>query len=122
MKNIFLSLISIFSLLSVPIAVSQSALALDSSAESGFEKGIKDTGGSSGQSVSSFIQSIINILLFIAGVIAVVMVVIGGLRFVLSNGDSGATSKARNTIIYALVGLVITIMSYAIVNFVLGNI
>ncbi len=65
------------------------------------------------------IKSVINILLFVVGIVAVIMIIIGGLRYVLSGGDSSATNNAKNTIIYSVVGLIVAFMAYAIVNFVL---
>ena len=81
-----------------------------------------DDDGRSLNSVTYTLRNIINILLYVAGIIAVVIVVIAGFRFVTSNGDAAQVSKAKNTIIYALVGLVVAIMAYAIVNFILENI
>ena len=72
--------------------------------------------------VKTTIKDIINILLFLIGMIAVLMIVIAGFRFVTSNGDANTVSSAKNTIIYAVIGIVIAIMSYAIVNFILDNI
>ena len=68
------------------------------------------------------IKQVINILLTVAGIIAVLMVVIGGIRYVTSDGDSSRASQAKNTILYALIGLIVAVSSYAIVNFVLGRI
>jgi hypothetical protein len=51
----------------------------------------------------------------------VIMIIVAGLRYVTSNGDPQTASKAKNTIIYAIIGLVIAILSYAIVNFVLSQ-
>lgn len=65
---------------------------------------------------------ILNTFTFIIGAIAVLMMVIGGLRYVLSAGDATATASAKNTILYAAVGLVLAAMANAIVNFVLTNI
>ena len=70
--------------------------------------------------VNTLIQTIINILLFVLGAIAVIMIVVGGIRYTTSNGDSSAITGAKNTILYAVVGLVIALLAYAIVNFVLG--
>ena len=50
------------------------------------------------------------------------MLIYGGIRYVLSSGDSGAVQNAKNTIMYAIIGLVIAILAYAIVNFVIGSI
>lgn len=65
---------------------------------------------------------ILNTFTFIIGAVAVLMMVIGGLRYVLSSGDATATAGAKNTILYSAVGLVIAAMANAIVNFVLTNI
>ncbi len=65
---------------------------------------------------------ILNTITFVAGAVAVLMIVIGGLRYTLSNGDQSGINNAKNTIIYAVVGLVLALMANAIVNFVLVNI
>jgi len=65
---------------------------------------------------------ILNTFTFIIGAVAVLMIVIGGLRYVLSAGDATALTSAKNTILYAAVGLVLAAMANAIVNFVLTNI
>lgn len=66
-------------------------------------------------------MKIINTIIFVIGAVAVVMIVIGGFRYVVSGGDSGNITSAKNTILYAVVGLVIAILSFAIVNFVINN-
>jgi hypothetical protein len=60
-------------------------------------------------------------MLFVVGAISVIMVVIGGLRYVISGGNSGNVTAAKNTILYAIVGLIISIMAYAIINFVISS-
>lgn len=75
-----------------------------------------------GDDIATLLGSVISLLLFIAGSAAVLVIVVGGIRYITSDGDPGAASKAKNTIIFALVGLVIAIMSYSIVNFVIGRI
>ncbi|OGL32235.1 hypothetical protein A3F64_01530 [Candidatus Saccharibacteria bacterium RIFCSPHIGHO2_12_FULL_42_8] len=72
--------------------------------------------------IKSTIRDVINIMLFLIGMIAVLMIVIAGFRFVTSNGDSNTVSSAKNTIIYAVIGIVVAVMAYAIVNFILDNI
>lgn len=76
---------------------------------------------SQGDNATSMIQVVINILLYVLGIISVVMIVIGGIRFTTSNGDPASTKTARMTIIYSVVGLVVAILSYAIVNLVVGR-
>ncbi|HXH04804.1 MAG TPA: hypothetical protein VNI82_00035 [Candidatus Nitrosotenuis sp.] len=63
-------------------------------------------------------QTVTNILLFIVGAIAVIMLIIGGIRYVVSGGDQSAVTAAKNTILYAIVGIVVAILAYAAVQFV----
>jgi len=63
-------------------------------------------------------KTVVNILLFIVGAVSVIMIVVGGLRYVVSGGDSSAVNSAKNTVMYAIVGIVVAFMAYAIVNFV----
>lgn len=78
------------------------------------------TGG--GTSVTSIIRTVVNILSWIVGVTAVIMVIIGGFMYVTSAGESGKASTARSTIIYAIVGLVIVAFAQSIVRFVLDKV
>lgn len=64
------------------------------------------------------ITQVTNILLFIIGTIAVIMVILGGIRYTLSNGDSSQISSAKNTVLYAVIGLIVALLAFAIVNFV----
>ena len=79
---------------------------------------IKDAGAPATQNQ---INDIVNIIFAIAGSLALLFVVIGGLRFILSQGDPNGVAQGKNTVIYALVGLVIVITAYGIVAFVLNN-
>ena len=63
---------------------------------------------------------ITNTVLYAVGIISVVMLIFGGLRYVISGGDSKKVTDAKNTIMYALIGLIISILAYAIVNFVIN--
>lgn len=66
-------------------------------------------------------STITNTLLFILGAISVIMIIVGGLRYVISGGDSAAVSAAKNTILYAIVGVIVALLAYAIINFVIGS-
>lgn len=66
-------------------------------------------------------QTITNVLLFIIGAISVIMLIIGGIRYVVSGGDSSAVTSAKNTILYAIVGIIVALLAYALVNFVLSS-
>lgn len=85
------------------------------------QKGANDVGASGEASLGERIQSVVNILLYILGAIAVIMIVIGGIRYATSNGDSGSIKSAKDTILYAVIGLVVAILAYAIVNFILQS-
>lgn len=74
-----------------------------------------------GPSVTKTIQNVVNTLLFVVGMAAVIVVVIAGFRMVTANGDSQAVAKARSSIIYALVGIVVAVSAYAVVNFILDQ-
>ena len=64
-------------------------------------------------------QTVVNILLFIVGAISVIMLIVGGIRYVVSGGDQSAVTGAKNTILYAIVGIVVAFLAYAAVNFVI---
>lgn len=70
---------------------------------------------------SGVFQIITNVLLFIIGAISVIMLIIGGIRYTVSGGDSAAVTSAKNTILYAIVGIIVALLAYAVVNFVLGS-
>lgn len=63
-----------------------------------------------------------NLALYIVGAIAVIMLIWGGLRYITSGGDSKKITDAKNTVLYAIIGLVIAFLSFAIINFVLNAI
>lgn len=73
------------------------------------------------QKVNDLLKEVINIFSILVGIIAVIMIIWGGLKYITSGGDSGNVSGAKNTIIYALVGLVIVALAQFIVRFVLGK-
>ncbi|MBQ6147510.1 hypothetical protein IJI70_01550 [Candidatus Saccharibacteria bacterium] len=68
--------------------------------------------------LATIVNNIINIVLYVVGIIAVVMIIIGGVQYATSAGDTNKVTKAKNTILYGIVGLVISVLAYAIVNFV----
>lgn len=74
-----------------------------------------------GSRVGSLMADVINLFSLLVGIVSVIMIIIGGFQFITANGDSGKITSARTTIIYALVGLVVVLMSQFIVHFVLGR-
>lgn len=82
-------------------------------------KGTQATGTDTSTSFEGGIKQIVNVLLFLIGAISVVVIIIGGIMYVVSAGDSNTTKRAKDTILYAVVGLIISLLAYAIVNFVI---
>jgi hypothetical protein len=78
-------------------------------------------GTETGCAGKSLFKTITNILLFLIGAISVIMLIIGGVRYVVSGGDSSAVTGAKNTILYAIVGIIVAILAYALVNFVING-
>lgn len=72
--------------------------------------------------VNDIITTVINIFSLVVGVVSVIMIIIGGLKYITSGGDSGNVSGAKNTILYAIVGLVIVALAQVIVRFVLTRV
>ena len=90
----------------------------------GIEGGLDCVGGGSNMPKNIFgtggvFNTIANTALFIIGAISVLMLIYGGIRYTMSGGDSKAVEGAKNTILYAIIGVVIAVLAYAIVNFVL---
>ena len=79
------------------------------------------TDGTGAACNNDIFKTITNILLFLIGAVSVIMLIIGGIRYTVSGGDSAAVTSAKNTILYAIVGLVVAILAFAIVNFVVGS-
>lgn len=72
--------------------------------------------------INNIIKLVINIFSLVVGVVSVIMIIVGGLKYITSGGESGNISSAKNTIIYAIIGLVIVALAQFIVHFVLGKI
>lgn len=70
---------------------------------------------------SGSVKSVLNVVYFIATVVAVIVIIVAGIIFSTSLGDTSKVSRARNTIIYAAIGLVVVIVAYSITAFVAGS-
>ena len=68
------------------------------------------------------VQVIINVILSVLGIVTVIMIILGGVQYTTSAGDPAKVTKAKNTIMYGVIGLVIALLAFAIVNFVLANV
>lgn len=78
--------------------------------------------GNSPSDVKSVVQSVLKVIFGILGVVAVIVMILGGFYLMTSQGDASKVTRGKNTILYGLVGLVISFLAFAIVNFVLGKI
>ena len=86
---------------------------------------VKDANGCGGGSAANLEEVIVNIVSGIVGVlalVAVIFIVVGGINYMTSQGDPGKVKKAKDTILYAVIGLIIAVLAFAIVNFVIRNI
>jgi hypothetical protein len=81
--------------------------------------GCADTGG---VSLEDIMRKVITIFSIIVGFVAVVMIIVGGIKYITSGGDSGNISGAKNTIIYAIIGLIIVALAQVLVHYVLKNV
>ena len=84
-------------------------------------KGIDAIGGSSSTAtlqVDDIVLAVVNWLLFAVDVISVVMLIVGGIKYATSAGDSNKVTSAKNTIMYAIIGLAVAVLAFAIVGFV----
>jgi ABC-type Fe3+ transport system permease subunit len=70
---------------------------------------------------NTLIQAIVNTLLFAVAAISVIMIIVGGIRYASSNGDASRVTSGKNTVLYSVIGLVVAMLAYAIVNFVITN-
>lgn len=84
--------------------------------------GDRDCDGSANEEgLNELIANVVNIFSVVVGIIAVIMIIIGGFRYITSGGDSSKVTGAKNTIMYAIIGLIIVALAQVVVRFVLGQ-
>lgn len=79
-----------------------------------------DSNENNQNNLMEIVSGIINVIVGVVGFVAVVVVILGGVQYTTSAGDAGKVKKAKDTIMYGIIGLVVAILAFAIVNFVLG--
>lgn len=131
LKSIVLSLAAVSTMAAVPaLAVAPAAFAQTNIVNSlcnGSQFQITDTAtgncpaNTNTSQFNALLARVINIFSAIVGVIAVIMIIVGGLRYITSGGDSGKVSGAKTTIMYALIGLVVVALAQLVVHFVLNQ-
>lgn len=83
---------------------------------------IIDTSGLPKVTGDNAVSTALNIIFGVSASIALLMAVIGGFRYIVANGDPNAVSSAKNTILYAIIGLIVVMAAYSIVAFVVKGI
>ena len=80
------------------------------------------TTASGTSTVNNIITTVINLFSVVVGVIAVIMIIYAGLKYITSGGDSAKITSAKNTIVYAIIGLIVVALAQFIVKFVLNKV
>ena len=124
------SLLAAVSLVAIPLAVPVAVSAVDTGTcvaqGSNLDLSTTDCTGTTQTSgstdkINGLVKTIINVFSIVVGIVSVIMIIVAGLRYVTSGGESTNVSGAKNTIIYAIVGLVIVALAQFIVQFVLNK-
>lgn len=133
LKNIKTLFLTIFALsfVAVPVLLPASASAADNIQNSlctgiNSATGSTDTTCASGtatdnSALTNLLSEIVNIFTLVVGVVAVIMIIVGGFKYITSGGEASNVSAAKNTIIYAIVGLIIVALAQVIVHFVVNK-
>ena len=100
-----------------PAASAEGNLTLNSGVDSAQGEGV----GQVSTDPESLVKKFVNIFLFAVGALSVILLIWGGIRYTTSAGDSNKVQAAKNTVLYAIVGLVVAILAYAIVNMVIDK-
>lgn len=125
MKRIIITALSIVALSFMAVVTAPEVATVFADAKKDVCQGLQSTGAGAncaapaGPSVETVIKAVINVLSWVVGVISLIMIIVGGFKYVTSGGDSSSTQSAKNTIIYALVGLIIVAFSQTIIRFVI---
>ncbi len=127
MKKIYQGMLIVFASLALTFSIAPGALAATGcGAVDGSKKQVLQGVGQAGSNcndkgVENTIRAVVNILSYIIGAVAVIMIMVGGFKYITSGGSAEGVGNAKNTIIYALVGLAIAVLAQVLVQFVLGQ-
>lgn len=119
-----LSILGLFGLTSAPVLADNVNCIDICSSDCSVPQAVKDAQGCRPDvtpSAESVAIKIINGVIAVLGIVAVVFIIVGGVQYMTSTGDPGKTKKAKDTILYAAIGLIICVLSFAIVNFIIKN-
>lgn len=128
LKNILVVAASVFALMVptlVPAAVAAQGVNIQNNLCGGTNfttSGGSCNYGAANNKINSILKLVVNLFSLIVGIVSVIMIIVGGLKYITSGGEASNISGAKNTIIYAIVGLVIVALAQFIVHFVLGKV
>jgi hypothetical protein len=126
-KEIITSLL-VSCMLVVPVFAVVGVASAQPSIEEGLDQGtclstnVTECGEDPDTKINTIIETIINIFSLVVGVVSVIMIIIGGFKYITSGGEPGSVGGAKNTILFAIVGLVIVALAQVIVRFVLNRV
>lgn len=123
-KRIVLATLALVSLFGAALALQPSTVSAVSSPKDEICAGIGEANDGScgnGADLTNVIRNIINIFSIIVGIVAVIMIMVSGFKFITAGGDSGNVTSAKHTLVYAIVGLIVVALSQFIVKFVLDK-
>lgn len=115
--------IGVVAVIATPVLATPSSLGSligDACSEAGAAQGVCD-GSTQSRDVSSYLANIVSFLLMVVGVLSVVMIIVAAIRITTSAGDSNKLTSGKNTLLYAIIGLAVSALAFAIVNFVVGE-
>lgn len=125
MKKKLITIMMAFSLLLGAVTLVSPAYAATTDAKAQVCAGVSGQVGGNcnagGADLSKIIKAVLYILSALAGIAAVIMIIVSGLRYITSGGDAQAVSGAKRSLIYAIVGLVVVAVAQILVKFVLSN-
>lgn len=128
-KSYLFALASVL-MLAAPVAVPvMASAACTGNIANNIQDGVKSTGATTGNcnsdanknDLGNIAKNVVNIFSYIVGAIAVIMIIYGGFRYITSGGSSDGVGAAKNTLIYAIIGLIIVALAQIIVQFVLSQ-
>lgn len=126
MKRILAAFIATTALVfavAAPTQVAYAACGGGSSAKGQVLTGAGETGSDcTDRAVNGLIKTIVELLSYIIGVVAVIVIMVGGFKYITSNGDSNGVENAKNTILYAVIGLVVAVLAQFLVRVVLSQV
>ena len=105
----------------ISLAVAPAANAADFTLRGGIDSAQGEGVDKVNSSPESLVKQFVNIFLFAVGALSVIMLIWGGIRYTTSAGDSNKVTSAKNTVLYAIVGLVVSILAWDIVNMVIDK-